>query len=244
MSIKGKAYIAGIYEHPTRLAKDISLAQIHAQVRQGRAGGCRPHQGRRRRLFLRRRRAGPRADVHGRVHGPEGPPRRSDRHRRLVLRAACRPRRRGDRRGQVQGGADHPGRPAARRGHGDRHRAAQPRRHADAGRAVRVPLRADGREHVRHVRHAPHVRVRHHLRAARLDQGRGLAPRAIQSACAAEGRGHGRGGRELADDLRSAAPARLLRHHRRRRRHRRRGAGDRGQAEAAQGQADRRRRSS
>ncbi|MCA0305694.1 MAG: hypothetical protein LCH95_25125, partial [Proteobacteria bacterium] len=25
MSIKGKAYIAGIYEHPTRLAKDISL---------------------------------------------------------------------------------------------------------------------------------------------------------------------------------------------------------------------------
>ena len=57
-------------------------------------------------------------------------------------------------------------------------------------------------------------------------------------------RGHGRGGRELADDLRSAAPAGLLRHHRRRRRHRRRGARDRGQAQAAQGQADRRRRSS
>src|SRR3954464_13140422 len=35
MSIKGKAYIAGIYEHPTRLATDISLAQIHAQVAQG-----------------------------------------------------------------------------------------------------------------------------------------------------------------------------------------------------------------
>src|SRR5438309_6495835 len=35
MSIKGKAYIAGIYEHPTRLAKDISLAQIHAQVAKG-----------------------------------------------------------------------------------------------------------------------------------------------------------------------------------------------------------------
>ena len=30
MSIKGKAYIAGIYEHPTRLAKDLSLAQIAA----------------------------------------------------------------------------------------------------------------------------------------------------------------------------------------------------------------------
>ena len=35
MSINGKAYIAGIYEHPTRLAKDISLAQIHAQVAKG-----------------------------------------------------------------------------------------------------------------------------------------------------------------------------------------------------------------
>ena len=35
MSIKGKAYIAGIYEHPTRLAKDISLAQIHAQCAKG-----------------------------------------------------------------------------------------------------------------------------------------------------------------------------------------------------------------
>src|SRR5438105_14641797 len=35
MSIKGKTYIAGIYEHPTRLATDISLAQIHAQVAKG-----------------------------------------------------------------------------------------------------------------------------------------------------------------------------------------------------------------
>src|SRR5262245_12452856 len=35
MSIKGKACIAGIYEHPTRLATDLSLAQIHAQVAKG-----------------------------------------------------------------------------------------------------------------------------------------------------------------------------------------------------------------
>ena len=35
MSIKGKAYIAGIYEHPTRHAKDKSLAQIHAEVAKG-----------------------------------------------------------------------------------------------------------------------------------------------------------------------------------------------------------------
>jgi acetyl-CoA C-acetyltransferase len=31
MSIKGKAYIAGAYEHPTRLAKDKSVAQLHAE---------------------------------------------------------------------------------------------------------------------------------------------------------------------------------------------------------------------
>src|SRR5215510_379659 len=35
MSIKGKAYIAGIYEHPTRKADDKSLAQIHAEVAKG-----------------------------------------------------------------------------------------------------------------------------------------------------------------------------------------------------------------
>jgi len=35
MSIKGKAYIAGAYEHPTRLAKDKSLAQLHAEVAKG-----------------------------------------------------------------------------------------------------------------------------------------------------------------------------------------------------------------
>ncbi len=35
MSIKGKAYIAGIYEHPTRKAEDKSLAQLHAEVALG-----------------------------------------------------------------------------------------------------------------------------------------------------------------------------------------------------------------
>src|SRR5881296_3708313 len=35
MSINGKAYIAGIYEHPTRKADDISLAQLHAEVAKG-----------------------------------------------------------------------------------------------------------------------------------------------------------------------------------------------------------------
>src|SRR5213596_1004185 len=35
MTTNGKAYIAGVYEHPTRKADDISLAQIHAQVAKG-----------------------------------------------------------------------------------------------------------------------------------------------------------------------------------------------------------------
>jgi acetyl-CoA C-acetyltransferase len=35
MSIKGKAYIVGIYEHPTRKAEDKSLAQLHAESAKG-----------------------------------------------------------------------------------------------------------------------------------------------------------------------------------------------------------------
>src|SRR6266567_9144639 len=35
MTIKGKAYIAGIYEHPTRKADDKSLAQLHAESAKG-----------------------------------------------------------------------------------------------------------------------------------------------------------------------------------------------------------------
>ena len=35
MTIKGKAYIAGIYEHPTRHAPDKSIAQLHAEVAKG-----------------------------------------------------------------------------------------------------------------------------------------------------------------------------------------------------------------
>jgi acetyl-CoA C-acetyltransferase len=35
MTIKGKAYIAGAYEHPTRLAPDKTVAQLHAEVALG-----------------------------------------------------------------------------------------------------------------------------------------------------------------------------------------------------------------
>ena len=41
MTIKGKAYIAGAYEHPTRHAPDKTVAQFHAESARGRAGeGC------------------------------------------------------------------------------------------------------------------------------------------------------------------------------------------------------------
>ena len=32
MTIKGKAYIVGVFEHPTRKAPDKSVAQLHAEV--------------------------------------------------------------------------------------------------------------------------------------------------------------------------------------------------------------------
>src|SRR5215470_1819906 len=35
MSIKGKAYIAGVFEHPTRKADDKTLAQLHAECAKG-----------------------------------------------------------------------------------------------------------------------------------------------------------------------------------------------------------------
>src|ERR1700752_1117385 len=35
MTIKGKAYIAGVFEHPTRHAPDKSVAQLHAEVALG-----------------------------------------------------------------------------------------------------------------------------------------------------------------------------------------------------------------
>src|SRR6185369_10054540 len=35
MSIKGKAYIAGAFEHPTRLATDKSIALLHAEAARG-----------------------------------------------------------------------------------------------------------------------------------------------------------------------------------------------------------------
>ena len=50
MTIKGKAYIVGAYEHPLRKAPDHSVAQLHAEV----AKGARTIEGHRRRLRCHR----------------------------------------------------------------------------------------------------------------------------------------------------------------------------------------------
>ncbi|MEJ7743540.1 MAG: hypothetical protein WKF73_13975 [Nocardioidaceae bacterium] len=76
---------------------------------------------------------------------------------------------------QVQGGADHAGRAAAQRGPGHRHRRARGQSARRRTRCSECPYPPDDREHVRDVRDAAHARVRHDQRAARLDQGRGLA---------------------------------------------------------------------
>ena len=93
--------------------------------------------------------------------------------------------------------------------------------------AWEFPYGHDHGQRLRHVRDAPHASIRHHQRAARLDQGRRLASRAAQSERHAARGGHRRGRGQLAGDRRSAAPARLLRDQRRRRRARHRAAGDR-----------------
>ncbi len=222
MSIKGKAYIAGIFEHPTRHAPDKSLAQLHAEVAQGALAD-----------------AGlAKDDIDGYFCAGDAPglgPLSMVDYMGLKLRhmdstdvggasytvhvgARCR----SDRRRQMLRGAGDAGGTAARRGRADRHGAARAQRRRTRCR-FRGALRTRHDQHVRHVRHAPHARVRHDERAARLGQGRGLASRAAQSACHAARGGDGGGGDELADHRRSAASARLLRHQRRRRRAHRRG---------------------
>ena len=56
VSIRGKAFVAGIYEHPRREIPDRSTSQIHAEVCGRRAGRRRTLLLRRGRLLLRRRR--------------------------------------------------------------------------------------------------------------------------------------------------------------------------------------------
>jgi len=58
LSIKGKAYIAGIYEHPTRHAPDKSTAQLHAECAKGALEDAGLTKADVDGYFLRRRRAG------------------------------------------------------------------------------------------------------------------------------------------------------------------------------------------
>ena len=242
MSLKGAAYIVGAWEHPTRKATDKSIALLHAECAKGALDGRGPDQGRRGRLFLRRRRAGglgplsmvdymnlkcrhvDSTDVGGSSYqvavGHALEAIAAGRCNVALITLAGRPRSEG----QATGTAPRAGSPA------------QPEMQFE------YPVRSGDGEHVRDVRHAAHVRIRHHQRAARLDQGRRLASRAVQPARDAARRGHGRGRGELADGGHAAAPAGLLRHQRRRRRADRDQAGDRQKPEAAAGEGHRRRR--
>ena len=237
MSIKGQAYIAGAYEHPTRKAPDKSTAQLHAEVRARRARRCG---------------AADRAmstAISAPATRPAWRPMSMVDYLNLKVRhvdstetggssylihvGACRA---GDRRRQMRRRADHARRPAAQRrpATGTALRAAQSQ---SAGRGVREPVRRRRSPTcTRMVARAAHARVRHHARAARLDQGRRLAPCAAQSARHAARCGHGRGRAQLADDRRPAAPARLLRRQRRRRRAHRRTPRNRAALEAAAGE--------
>ena len=241
MSIKGKAYIAGIYEHPTRLAKDISLAQIHAQVAKGAledagltkddvdgyfcagdAPGLGPmsmveYMGLKPRHVDSTDTGGSSYVLHV-GHAAEAIA--AGKCKVALITLAGRPRADGMATGTVpraRGGTPTPDEPFE----------------FPYGPTVVNMYAMCAMRHMHEFGTTSEqlawikVAASHHAQYNR--------------ACAAARRGHGRGGGELADDLRPAAPARLLRHHRRRRRHRGRGAGDRGQAQAAQGQADRRR---
>ena len=241
MSLKGAGYIVGAWEHPTRKASDKSVTLLHAECAKGAlddagltkddvdgyyCAGDAPG-------------LGPMSMVD--YMGLKVPPRGLHRCRRLLLPGRGRPCAGGDRHRTLQRRADHARRPAAQRGHGDRHRAAR-RQSRAAGNAVRISVWPGDREHVRDVRHAAHARIRHDQRTARLDQGRRVASRAAQSARDAARRRYGRGRGEFADGGEPAASPGLLRHQRRRRRADRHQAGDRQKPEAAAGESHRRRR--
>ncbi len=165
LSIKGKAYIAGIYEHPTRHAPDKSTAQLHAECAKGALEDAGLTKADVDGYFLRRRRAG-RRHADGRLSRVKvrhldatetgGAPTSS---------RSATPRRRSRR--QVLGGADHVD---GKRAPADAAARLRPRR-------FRAGLRADHPQRLRHVRHAPHACIRHHPRQLAWCQGRGLSSR-------------------------------------------------------------------
>jgi acetyl-CoA C-acetyltransferase len=123
MSLKGKAYIAGAYEHPIRRADDKSVAQLHAEVARGALADAgltlRDVDG----YFCAGDAPGLGALSHGRLHGPDAPARRHHRDRWLVLSDARRHAAAGHRRRPLQRRADHAGRAARRPRAWHKHRA-------------------------------------------------------------------------------------------------------------------------
>jgi hypothetical protein len=223
MSLKGAAYIAGAFEHPTRKAPDKSVALLHAECAKGAlddagltkddvdgyfCAGDAPGMGPLSmvdylNLNVRHIDA---TDIGGSsylmlvAHAAEAIA--AGRCNVALITLAGRPRSEG----QATGTAPRAGNPA------------QPDMQF---------------EYVCDVCAASHARIRHHQRTARLDQGRRFAPCAIQRARHVARRGDGAGRGELADNCQSAAPPGLLRHQRRRRCAGGGEAGDRPQPEAS-----------
>ena len=231
MSIKGKAYVIGAYEHPLREIPDRSTAQVHMECALGAiedagiskddidayfCAGDAPgfgamsmadYMGLKLRHMDSTETGGSSYIVHA-GHAAEAIA--AGKCKVALITLAGRP----------VGGPGSATAPTS--GGGGVRMAAARRRRGGINEVPEAGYREHlGRldpQHLRHVRHAPHVRVRHHLRAAGLDQGRRLASRAVERARHAARGGDGGGGAELADDRRSAAPAGLLRDLRRRRR--------------------------
>src|SRR6201990_440762 len=160
LTIKGKAYIAGIYEHPTRHAPDKSTAQLHAEVAKGAIED-----------------AGlTKADIDGYFCAGDAPGGAWPMVDYLGLRV-----RHVD--STETGGCSyfiHLGHCAEAIAAGKCSIALvtlgrQPRRRR-RGR-FRGGLWRHDPQCLRHVCHAPYARLRHHQRTARLDQGRCLASR-------------------------------------------------------------------
>ncbi len=171
MTIRGKAFIAGAYEHPDRKIPDKSVAQVHAEVALGALADAGLTLSRRRRatsapatrpgsgrismadyLGLKRLRYMDSTETGGSsylVHVGHAAAAIAD--------------------GQVPGRPHHAGR-AAQVTAG---RARASARAVGAGGGVRAAVRADDRVDVRAGGAAAHARVRHHQRAAGRDQGGG-----------------------------------------------------------------------
>ena len=236
MSISGKAYIAGIYEHPTRKADDKSLAQLHAESAKGALADAGLGLG----------------DIDGYFCAGDAPGVLS-----MANYLGLAPRHIDS---TDCGGSSyivHVGHAAEAIAAGKCRvalitLAGKPRTDPNFAAAMRAQNAASPEYPFEHPYRAHHrgacTRWRRcgtctssaPRRRARLGQGRGVASRAMERARDAARGGDGRGRARLADDRRSAAPARLLRHQRRRRRDRRDIARDREEPHAAARQNPRR----